>query len=193
MEPSQARLDPFGGRRGLGAAVLSLWIFWHLAGVILYPNSQSYLGNRFGEIFAPYVKFLGLAANWRFFAPEPGPPPLFVEYELTNAQGEVLFKGRMPEFKDPFFLHDRQNRRLASVMFMSQSPARIEKMLVPYLCGSHPGTKSVRVSILSYPIPDLTDVASGKKKVQIQEEVGFDRKEISTDLCALAAVEEPSS
>jgi hypothetical protein len=145
--------------------ILSVFIVYHLYGVIFAPNSQTYLGMRSVPFYESYLSFFEFMTSWGFFAPEPGPPPVFIEWELVDGKGDVLEADRFPSYPDPFFLRERQNRRMSIVRFMAGNDARAEKMLVPYLCQKNSKIKSIRLWKVGYEIPSPLEVTSGKRKV----------------------------
>ena len=162
-------------------AGLSVVLCYHLFAVILAPNTQTYLGFRAQKVIEPYVNFFELVASWNFFAPDPGPPPVYLEYELLDASGETVERGRWPDMKDPYFFRERQNRRIAAARFMIGTDLRAEKMMVPYLCKEHPQTHSVRLWKTQYTIPGLNEVESGARA--IGDDVGVGHQSISHSFC----------
>ena len=161
--------------------LLSGFLLFHLTAILIAPNNQTYLGLQARPYIEPYLNSLELVSSWNFFAPDPGPPPMFIEYELEDAKGESVSKGRFPEFPDPFFFRERQNRLVAAAHFMIGAEGRVEKTLIPYLCANHPDAYSVRAWSLMYSIPSLQDVADGKRK--IGDEIGTERKAIGHTFC----------
>lgn len=172
--PSRARLYCL-------KAVLSLFLIYHLLAVSIVPNGQTYLGGVLAPGVEPYIKFLEFGNSWSFFAPEPGPPPVFVEYELLDHQGNSFERGRWPEMPDPFWIRERQNRRIAAAEFMMANEVRAEKMMLYYLCAHKPGTHSMRVWRVMYSIPDFQEVLEGKRV--IGDEVRMERKLVSHSFC----------
>ena len=156
-------------------------IGFHLFSVILAPNSQSYLGTTVAGVVEPYINFLELTNSWSFFAPDPGPPPVFLQFEVFDKSGASLGRGRWPDFPDTFFLRERQNRRVAAAEFMMVSGLRSERMMVPYLCGKTPGAHSVSLHKSHIPIPTIWDVRDGKAK--LGDEDTLERTLISHNFC----------
>jgi hypothetical protein len=146
-------------------AGLSVFIFFHLTAVIIAPNGRSYLGGVVGPWIEPYVNALELVSSWNFFAPDPGPPPIQVVYEIHGKDQELVQEGKFPEAGDPFFFRDRQNRRIAAARFMISAQDRLEKVMVPYLCKSVPGAQAVRLGKRMHSIPSLQEVAEGKRSI----------------------------
>lgn len=166
--------------------ILSIFIVFHLFAILLAPNSQTYLGIQAAFFVQPYVNFLGLASQWGFFAPDPGPPPVFIEYELFGDNGSSLGTKTWPEKKSSFWLRERQNRRIAVARFLVASNERTEKMMGPYLCSQHREARSVKLWRVVGTIPNLHEVAA-KKRV-IGDDVGTERKFVTQYLCSVPGV-----
>ena len=83
-------------------AGLSLFLVFHLFCVLLVPNSDNYMGEFFLKVTQPYLFFLELTNTWNFFAPNPE-PPIYIDYQLIDAQGQPYFSGRWPDIKEPYF------------------------------------------------------------------------------------------
>jgi hypothetical protein len=162
-------------------AALSVFIVFHLFCVMLAPNSMTYLGTRAQSVVGPYLTFLELASTWGFFAPDPGPPPVYIEYEAIGEDGVVVKTGTWPDKAPTFFLRERHNRRIAVARFLMSDPRRIEKMLGPYYCGRIPEARSVRFWRVIEGMPNLHDVAKGTRK--IGDGVGTERKYEKQVLC----------
>ena len=160
---------------------LSVFLVFHLLCVIIAPNKETYLGYRVAWLIEPYINSLGLSSSWSFFAPDPGPPPVFVEWELLDKASHPLERGRWPEATDPFILRERQNRRIATARFMVFSDERTEQVMLPYLCRTHPQADAVRLWRVSLTIPSLTDVRSGRRK--IGDNGGREKRWVSHSFC----------
>ncbi len=171
----------FSRRKTAVRLIISLWIVFHLFALVLGPNPQNYWGKTSGAVLEPYANFLGLVSTWSFFAPDPGPPPHYIEYEVYGKKQKILAEGEFPERKNPYFFQDRQNRRVTSARFMINQWERAEKMLVPYLCRKSAGAVRVRLWQVLHPIPTLWDVEQGKKIPNDPKDA--DRREISSTFC----------
>ena len=147
---------------------LTFAILFHLLVIGIAPNRNTAVGQLLDPVIGPYINALELAANWNFFSPEPG-TPMYVEWELENASGEVYSKGMLPEFENPFALRERQNRRMTAARFISLTDERLEKVMSNYLCAHSPGVYSVRIWSSYLKVPSPGEVASGKKSIP-----GFD-------------------
>ena len=168
------------GRTGL-KIFLSLAILFQLFCTVLAPNQNAYLRARFTNVIDPYVGLLGIGSTWSFFAPEPGPPPIYIEYELYDKQGTAIEKGSWPQRGESFLFQDRALRRGAAAQFMLLHPEYAAPMLIPYLCQANPGVESVRLWSVVYRLPSMSEVSEGKQKVG--DELSADRKAITLDFC----------
>jgi hypothetical protein len=162
-------------------AGLSVFILFQLTVVILGPNCENYVCTKLSPVIVPYANFFEMTSKWSFFAPEPGPPPVFVEYELLDVKGEAIQKSRFPEAQNPYFIRERQNRRIASVEFMMPGEDRVEKVMVPYLCSHHPDAQSIKLWRVAYSVPSMEDVAKEKRK--IGDEINIERRIVSHTFC----------
>lgn len=180
MSLNLSRFHVQWGLRGLKAA-LSIFIVYHLFAVLLVPNGQSFLGSKSAKWVEPYVNLFEFTNNWSFFAPEPGPPPIYIEYELIDREGHSSEFGRWPSLHNPYALRERQNRKIAAAEFMMSSEVRAEKMMIPYLCKEHNNVGSVRLWRVVYSIPQFRDVAEGKR--EIGDEIQMERKLVSHSFC----------
>jgi hypothetical protein len=161
-------------------AGLSVYILFHLFCVLLVPNSDNYTGNYFLKALQPYVYFFELTNNWNFFSPNPE-PPIYVEYELLDDQGQTARTGRWPDVKDPFFWRERQTRRITAADFMVSQELRAEKMMVGYLCHQAQHPHSVRLWRVMEPVPTPDDVVSGRRR--LGDGVGAEKKFVSHTFC----------
>lgn len=161
---------------------LSAAIVFQLFCVCLAPNRNAYLRNRFSSFTDPYTNFMGLASTWSFFAPDPGPPPLYVEYEVFDKNGVSLRTGTWPSPDDHFFFSDRTLRRGAAAQFMLSHPDYAMNMLVPYFCRNDSTIGSVRVWATIYSTPSIQEVAEGKR--MIGDTVNIEKKSLGYDFCS---------
>lgn len=161
--------------------LFSLFLVFHLICIVVAPNQNTYLGAVVAPVLKPYAEVMEFTSSWSFFAPEPGPPPVFIEWEVLDESGMRLAKGDWPSKEDPFFFRERQNRRIATAKFMVLSDVRTEGIMAPYLCRKHPGAHSVALWRVLQSIPSLQDVASGRRK--IGDDQGIERRWVSRSFC----------
>lgn len=175
-------------------AALSLWIVIHLAAVLIAPNRTSvwttptvegrvsfYEENR--SWVDAYLAPLGLLSTWGYFAPEPGSPPMFLDWEGENSRGDVVAFGSYPDPKANYFWNDRMNRRVTSIYFMIAADDRAERMLVPYFCNQlkEKGVERLRLYRRLHKLPIMEDVKSGRVSAFNWDD--FERHWISTTFC----------
>jgi hypothetical protein len=161
--------------------VLSAFIVFHLAAVVLTPHEQNYVSFASNFIFSPYVQFFELGSAWSYFAPDPGPPPVFIAWESYDAHGNELDSGRWPDLNDHPLLSERRVRRVALARFASPDDNRVVKMMLPYLCGRSPGIRSVRIVRQVYPTVLLQEVADGRRS--LMDEKVVDSHVVGLELC----------
>ena len=125
--------------------LLSLVIVFHFCAIMIAPNFDSFLGSRSAFITQPYLNFFGLMASWGFFAPDPGPPPIQIEYAALDRVGHTLETGTWPPPGESLYFREQQNRRITAARVMFMSDTRTEKMMVPYICNKVAGTWSVQL------------------------------------------------
>jgi hypothetical protein len=136
---------------------------------------------RFVKFMEPYLYFFELTNGYSFFSPNPE-PPIYIEYELLAPNGDSLRRARWPEAKDPFFLRERQNRRISATDYMMVSDIRTEKMMVPYLCQKEPLVHSVKLWRVMYSFSTPQEVAEGKRT--IGDDVNSVRQYVSHTFCS---------
>jgi hypothetical protein len=129
----------------------------------------------------PYVNVFELSSGWSFFAPEPGPPPVYIEWEKLAKDGRLIETGRWPDVKDPYFFRDRQNRRIAAARYMINGDSRADRMLTPYLCAQEPKAHAIRLWRLVAGIPGLFEVTGGTRT--IYDEKALERNALSMSFC----------
>jgi hypothetical protein len=161
---------------------LSVAIVFQLFCVCFAPNRNAYLRNRFSSFTDPYTNFMGLASTWSFFAPDPGPPPLYIEYEIFDKKGGSLRSGTWPSPDEKFFFTDRALRRGAAAQFMLSHPDYAMNMLIPYFCQNDSEIGSVRLWTTIYSTPSLQEVAEGKRT--IGDDVNLEKKSLGYDFCS---------
>ncbi len=160
-------------RKQIVQALLSAWIVFHLLAVVIMPNKNTYLGYLFARWLEPYANSLELASNWNFFAPEPG-MPMRLEFETVDSKGDQLVHDFWPTLRSPW-------RKIALSHFIMKGPPGGEALFGKFLCGKNPAASSVRMWKNSYGLPDLMEVADGKKN--IKDEILVERQWISEWNC----------
>ncbi|MFV0443500.1 MAG: hypothetical protein ACK5Q5_08010 [Planctomycetaceae bacterium] len=79
-------------------AVVSLWICYHVAGIVIAPATvppSSDIVRNSWRLFGPYLQFLYLNHGFHFFAPDPGPSTI-VRYSASLPNGRTVL-GQIPD------------------------------------------------------------------------------------------------
>ena len=133
-------------RRSALKVLISVFIVYHLAAVLLMLIGSSLAGRKLARFFLPYVNTLGFNSTWQGFSP--GPSPMFyLQYEPDLGGDEVA--ASEPTFFPPkragFTWSDGWSRRLFSMRFLATNPELMERFLVPFLCRQSAGARSIDV------------------------------------------------
>jgi hypothetical protein len=136
--------------------------------VFLAPVPESGPSQAITPYLQKYLYFFEFTPNWNFFAPDPGPPPIFADYELMDHDGNVVKTGHWPESPNPYFFTDRQSRRVAMARFVIATAENEERVMVPWLCrerGDHgEDVSSVRLWKTAFKVPTLDEFKSKERK-----------------------------
>jgi len=162
-------------------ATLSVGVAFHLFCIFLVPNSQNYVGYIAAPVVEPYIRMLSLASTWGFFAPDPGPPPLYIEYEALSGDGAALRAGRWPDREQMPFFRERRIWRVSLVRSLTSLTAGTEQVIGPYLCKKNPDASTIRMWKVVFGMPTLLDVRDGKRT--IGDEVDQDRRLVGVTYC----------
>jgi hypothetical protein len=150
------------GRR----AFLSVVVLFQLLVVTVGPNKETYHGYLLAPVLEPVFNALEFGSNWSFFAPDPGPAPMRLEWEALDERGEVLSTGAFPESGYPFWINERQTRRVSIARFFYYSDERHLTVWGSWLCRSNPGVHGFRLWKAMGEIPNLFKVQSGEKRIE---------------------------
>lgn len=167
-------------RRPWTRLVVSALLVFHLVGILLAPNPNSYLTQSVSFIYRPYTNLLGLAHTWGFFAPEPVSPPMYIDY-VVERKNDSSVSGRFPDEVDPFFFRDRHNRRMTLSRFILNADNNIRNMFVRYLCLQEKDVISVKLWRVTGTQPSLDMVRSGERRMT--DPVDFKIEVLGTYYC----------
>lgn len=159
---------------------ISAFLLFHLLGVFIIPNQNSFLTNSLSFVYRPYLNFLGLAHSWGFFAPEPISPPMYIDYVIQKSDGNSV-TGRFPDEVNPYFFRDRHNRRMSLSKFILSSDDNIRNMFVRYLCIQESPLDSIKLWRVVGTQPSLQMVQRGEKKMT--DPVDFKIEVLGTYYC----------
>lgn len=162
-------------------AILSVALLFQLLVVTIGPNKETYPGYLLSPILEPAFNALEFGANWSFFAPDPGPVPLRLEWEIMDEKDRVIRTGYFPEGGYPYFINERQTRRVALARFFHFSDDRHLNVWSSWVCRSNPDANSVRLWKAEGKIPNLFKVQSGEES--IEEPTFGERKSVGNVFC----------
>jgi hypothetical protein len=147
-------------------AILSVALLFQLAVVFIGPNKETYHGLLFAPVLEPAFNALEFGPNWSFFAPDPGPAPIRLEWEIVDDNDQVVRTGYFPEEGYPYFINERQTRRVALARFFYFSDERHLNVWSSWICRSNPDANSVRLWKAIGKIPNLFKVQAGEEKIE---------------------------
>ncbi|RYZ64297.1 MAG: hypothetical protein EOP05_22260 [Proteobacteria bacterium] len=160
--------------------LISVFLAYHLAAVILLPNSSSIIGRQLGWFFLPYANPLLFNRTWQFFSPGPA-KAFFLEYEVylegddgMGSDDTKLFT--YPTGSDRFKLDDYYMRMLAGVQFVAIQPVPFAKYFVPYLCKKHPGAESLNIRTIFEDLPAIEAATRDKSFEEMAKRVDTPRQ-----------------
>ncbi|MGE3759713.1 MAG: hypothetical protein AB7H97_18245, partial [Pseudobdellovibrionaceae bacterium] len=80
--------------KSFSKVLISVWLVYHMATIILMPNGTSIVGRKYQHLFLNYANSISLNTTWNFFSPDPA-HTIYLEYVVffENDLGE--------EIKDP--------------------------------------------------------------------------------------------
>lgn len=162
-------------------AILSVALLFQLAVVVIGPNKETYHGFLFAPILEPAFNAFEFGPNWSFFAPDPGPAPVRLEWEILDEKDNVTRTGFFPEDGYPYFINERQTRRVALARFFFFSDERHLNVWSSWVCRSNPDANSVRLWKAEGKIPNLFKVQSGEEAIEAP--VFGERKAVGNVFC----------
>lgn len=133
--------------------------------IAVAPNPDGFLGTRLIQYFKPYADFFQFGALWNFFAPDPAPPMVVIEWELIK-NGQAYETGQLPEFPRHYFFEDRFNKRVSFSRFISMDDRKLDTVMTAWLCRTHPEAEGVRLFTLIHALPKLRDLEEGRAKLE---------------------------
>ena len=140
--------------------VLSAFIVYHLATILILPNGSSLMGRKLGRYFIPYANTFALNTAWVFFSPGPA-PMYYLEYEVEKGGASTFAdpEAESPKYQYPpkrrDLFDDGYNRRLYEMRFFSLNEDRLRQTLVPYLCRQHPEAESITIQSVVERVQDI--------------------------------------
>jgi len=165
--------------------IVSVWAVYHLACIVILPNGVSFLGRTFEAYILPYANQVGANNSWNFFSPDPA-HTMYFEYNLyfENENGEEIkepVQGFIPPEKTAIVLNTSERRKLYAMRFLLMNPARIEELVAPWLCRTHPGASRLSIVHKLIQLPTLDRAILGIDSPVDDMKQDFDMKSMSFD------------
>ncbi len=160
--------------------LLSLFVVYHVLAVVVLSNGGSYLGRSWQSYLLPYANNLGLNATWSFFAPDPA-HTMYFEYVIEYADGRESSRGFFPPERQAFVNDTSARRLLYAMRYLILDPQKMDILLIPWLCRSHPDADRVFIKHLIQKIPslDLAVLRMGESVESLREEIKTTQSESS--------------
>jgi hypothetical protein len=162
-------------------AILSVALVYMLLVVVVGPNRDTYHGYLLAPILEPAFSALEFGQNWSFFAPDPGPAPIRLEWEILDAKDSIIRTGFFPDEGYPYFINERQTRRVALARFFFFNDERHLNVWSSWVCRSNPDANSVRLWKAEGKIPNLFKVQTGEEAIEAP--VYGERKSVGNVFC----------
>lgn len=142
---------------------LNLFLVYHLTAILVAPNLDHYLAQKLKPFFMPYWNLMEFGSQWNFFAPEPGPAPIFLRYEVYGKNGELITEDQMPKFPDDYFFRDRQIRRLNIVRYLMRDDQKVYSLFVPWLCRTFPDAEYIKLKKRMMKLPTVIEIQNKER------------------------------
>lgn len=152
--------------------VLSVWIIYHGAAIVLMPSPGSILVQYYGWIFRGYLNQLSINTTWNLFSPEPA-STMYGKVQLISPEfetGEIeIF---IPSTKGSRNLDPRDRRDYYQFRYLLLDPSRLEKFLIPFYCQQK--VQEVWVSVVTEKWPVFIEAQRSKTL----EKTFFEKSEV---------------
>ncbi len=165
----------------LRRAFLSLVLFFLLTVVVVGPNKDNSFGRLMQPIYEPIFNGMELGSPWSFFAPDPGPGPVRLEWEIMDDTGSILRTGFFPDGGYPYFINERQTRRVAMTRFYFFADQRHLNVWSSWLCRSNLDASGIRLWKSEAMIPNIFKVQTGEE--DLSNTTFGERKSIGNVFC----------
>ena len=160
---------------GLTKLLLSAFIIYHTACVVILPNGSSLIGRRLSRYFLSYANIFGFNTVWQFFSPAPAATS-YLEYSfdfsiddegLSDDSRHAIrsYPPRRPAGQpwDDFF-----TRRLYAMRFFMVVPGALEQNFIPFLCRQEKTATGVSIHQTFERVPSI-EKAMGDSFSEIAE------------------------
>lgn len=154
--------------------LLSLFIIYHLAVILLMPNGNSFVGRKYQNLFLNYSNAISLNTTWNFFSPDPA-HTMYLKYTVffENDLGEEIkeaVRGYYPEEKSQGTIHPAKRRDMYLMRYIMLDQRRLDYFILPWMCRHYEGATRVQADTIIEKIPLLDRVTEDNAPV-IKEEL----------------------
>lgn len=147
---------------------LSLWILYHLVGILIMPSPQSILVKNWAWIFRPYLNALTINTTWNLFSPDPGTATFLKINVISDKEESGVRSFTWPRNADRSEPDSRHRRELYFVRYTIMNDMMIYKFLFPWLCRNNPDAQEIRLEVYTTIHPSL-EQASTNRNLNIDE------------------------
>jgi hypothetical protein len=168
-----------------GTILLSLFVVYHVATVLVLPNPSSSLSRQVSRFMIPYANQFSLNTTWQFFSP--GPVPIFYfEYDIeTSADLEAPVGDAKthtyPDRLEPRSWGDFGKRRRASASLFAMSSDWVPRYLARYICGLHPGAVALNIRVVLEPTTEMQKLTWYSRENEMSQRIDMPRFTFSCD------------
>lgn len=138
---------------------MSLWILYHLVGILIMPSPQSILVKNWAWFFRPYLNALTINTTWNLFSPDPATAG-FMNVQMVSQEFETGVKEfTWPRMADQKDRDPRFARELYFMRYMVMNENHIKNIVIPEICKQDKSIQEVSLRFYTTVIPSL-EVAS---------------------------------
>jgi len=139
--------------------LVSLWILYHLVGILIMPSPQSILVKNWAWLFRPYLNSLTINTTWNLFSPDPGTASYLLVNLISDQEETGLRSFTWPRAADKFEHDFRYRREWYMTRYLLADENRVHRFLIPWLCRKNLDVQDVQLQLFSTFHPSL-EVAS---------------------------------
>lgn len=127
--------------------IVSLWIVYHLAMILIIPNRSSMANESFRPYFISYAQSLSMNSAWAYYAPNPI-TYFYFQYEVIKKQSVETYRWPPSRTESKRILFNHKRFITHSLFFWKIGAEHIRKHFLPYLCRLHPLAEEIAIKII---------------------------------------------